>query len=246
MILENEFEEYIGKNISIICSKAHGFGSDAILLADFAHCKKNDVACDLGTGCGIIPLIWCANECAISITAVDIQKRATQQLTRAILHNNIKNKVEVVNADLKELKGIVPFGQFDLVTMNPPYKPVNTGLLSDATSDQIARHEVMCNIYDICNTAANLLRFNGRLCLCNRPERLCDVIDAMRKAGIEPKRLRFVSKNVSSAPWLFLIEGKKGSKPHINIMPQLLMKNEDGNDSEELIKIIGKYWEAKK
>ena len=246
MIVKDESQEYIGGNISVICSKLHGFGSDAILLADFSKCKKKDVACDLGTGCGIIPLIWCSNGQAKSITAIDIQKCATNQLSRAVLLNNIEDKVKVINADLKTLKGIVPFGQFDLVTMNPPYKPVNTGILSVTTAEQIARHEVMCTISDICNTASNLLRFGGRLCLCNRPERLCDVIDAMHKSGIEPKQIRFVSKNASSPPWLFLIEGKKGSKPHINILPQLFMKDKNGNDSEELIKIFGNYWEERK
>ena len=246
LIFEDEFEEYISSGISVICSKVHGFGSDAILLANFASCKKKDVACDLGTGCGIIPLIWCANGNAKSITAVDIQERATSQLSRSVEKNNLQDKINVVTADLKNLKGTVPFGSFDLVTMNPPYKPYNSGILSDATSDQIARHEVMCNIYDVCNTASSLLNFGGRLCLCNRPERLCDVIDAMRKAGIEPKQLRFVSKNPFCPPWLFLIEGKKGSKPYLKIMPQLYMQDMDGNDSEELLNIIGEYGEGKK
>ncbi len=246
LVFEDEFKEYLGGNISVICSKAHGFGSDAVLLADFAQCKKNDIACDLGTGCGIIPLIWCANGCAKAITAIDIQKRATQQLSRSVSLNNIEDKVCVINSDLKELKGVVRFGHFDLVTMNPPYKPVDSGILSNETADQIARHEVMCNINDICKSASNLLRFGGRLCLCNRPERLCDVITAMREADIEPKRLRFVSKNSSCAPWLFLIEGKKGSKPYLNILPQLFMQDKNGKDSEELIKIIGKYREAEK
>lgn len=243
LVFEGEFEEYLGSGISVICSKPHGFGSDAILLADFAQCKKNDVACDLGTGCGIIPLLWCARVKPKEIVAIDIQQSATEQLERSVNKNRLEDKIKIINADLKELKGVVPFGIFDLVTMNPPYKPYNNGILSHVTSDQIARHEVMCNIYDVCNTASSLLKFGGRLCLCNRPERLCDVIDAMRKSGIEPKRLRFVSKNHSCAPWLFLIEGKKGSKPFINIMPPLFMQDVDGNDSEELLQIIGEYRE---
>ncbi len=246
MILPNEFEEHLSSDISVICSKSHGFGSDAILLADFAECKKYDTACDLGTGCGIIPLIWCSKGNAKSITAVDIQPLATSQLTRAIEKNNLNEKINVITADLKLLKGTVPFGSFDLVTMNPPYKSCNTGILSDSEADKIARHEILCDIYDICNTASKLLKHGGRFCLCNRPERLCDVIDAMRKYGIEPKRIRFVSKNYTCAPWLFLIEGKKGSKPFIKILPQLYMHDLNGNYSEELIRIIGKYREEKK
>ena len=81
-------------------------------------------------------------------------------------------------------------------------------------------------------SAEKLLKFGGRLCICNRPERLADVISAMKNNNIEPKRLRFVSKNPSTAPWLFLIEGKKGSKPFMKIMPQLYIWNENGYTDE--------------
>ena len=57
-------------------------------------------------------------------------------------------------------------------------------------------------------------------------------MDAMRKNGIEPKRLRFVAKNPESAPWLFLLEGKKGSKPFMQVEPQLHIRTEDGDCQE--------------
>ncbi len=99
----------------------------------------------------------------------------------------------------------------------------------------------MCSIDDVCAAAAKLLKFGGRLCLCNRPERLSDVVFAMKNNGIEPKRLRMVSKNPDEAPWLFMIEGKKGSKPFMKIEPQLYITSENGF-SEELSRIyaVGK------
>ncbi|MDE6539918.1 MAG: methyltransferase, partial [Ruminococcus sp.] len=135
-------------------------------------------------------------------------------------------------ADMKELWENAPFGRLDLVTCNPPYKAVNAGFESAITAQKIARHEIMCNIDDVCRCAGKLLKFGGRLCICNRPERLADVICAMRNNGIEPKRIRFVSKNPESAPWLFLIEGKKGSKPFMQIEPQLYIRNENGFSDE--------------
>ena len=91
---------------------------------------------------------------------------------------------------------------------------------------------------DVCNAAARLLKYGGRLCLCQRPERLADVISAMRAADIEPKRLRFVAKTPSSAPWLFLLEGKKGSKPFMQVEPVLSVY--DGDEfSAEMSRIYG-------
>ena len=65
----------------------------------------------------------------------------------------------------------------------------------------------------------------------------------MKESGIEPKRLRFVVKRPDTRPWLFLIEGKKGSKPYLNVEPMLVMYNDDGELSEEVIKIYGEYKE---
>ena len=59
----------------------------------------------------------------------------------------------------------------------------------------------------------------------------------MKKNDMEPKRLRFVSKNPQSAPWLFLIEGKKGSKPYLKVLPQLYVWTENGY-TDEMQKII--------
>ena len=180
------------------------------------------------------------------ITAVEIQPLAVEQINAAIEFNSLSERLEAVNADLRELKGKVPFGCYDVVTMNPPYQNVAAGIESASESDKIARHETMCGIDDCCAAAAKLLRFGGRLCLCHRPERLCDVITSMRRHNLEPKRLRFVSKNTSTAPWLFLIEGRLGANSFINIEKNLYIETPDGKMSEELKEIMGDYAEERR
>ena len=167
--------------------------------------------------------------------AVDIQEGAIEQLRLGLEKSETKGIVPIC-ADLKELWEGAPLGQLDLVTCNPPYKVNNAGFQSVITAQKIARHEILCTIDDVCAAAQKLLKFGGRLCVCNRPERLSDVIYAMKCHDIEPKRLRFVSKNAEEAPWLFLIEGKKGSKPFMKVEPQLYIRSENGF-TEELQKI---------
>ena len=43
--------------IYVYSSEEHRFGTDAFLLASFAGWRKKDLVSDLGTGCGIIPMI---------------------------------------------------------------------------------------------------------------------------------------------------------------------------------------------
>lgn len=225
--------EPLSEKLNICVSDEHSFGTDAFLLSAFANPKKSDVVYDLGTGCGIIPILWFRSASPKKVFAVDIQKQAIQQLEITVKENGLSDIIFPICADLKELKTIE---QADLVVCNPPYKAAGAGIVSELSAEQIARHETLCDIYDVTERASKLLKFGGRLCLCQRPERLCDVIDAMKKSGIEPKRLRFVQKDSNSAPWLFLIEGKKGSKPFLTVDKPFLI-NEGGKPSEETKKL---------
>jgi tRNA1(Val) A37 N6-methylase TrmN6 len=238
----NDFnKEMLQNGIFVYTSKEHTFGTDAILLADFASPSKNSKVIDFGSGCGIIPLFFYSRGKGKEIYGLELQEKGYIQLKSAIDDQNIKSVI-AINADLKNIKGILPFGTFDVVTMNPPYKKLGGGIISAKESDKIARHETQVNIYDICVSAANLLKFGGRLCLCNRPERLATTIDAMKKAGIEPKRLRMVTQRYGKSPWLFLIEGKKGRNEGMVIDPELYI--EEGNSYSEEYKRIYKDYQG--
>ena len=226
--------EPLGEKLKICVSDEHSFGTDAFLLSTFSSPKKTDVVYDLGTGCGIISMLWFRTVPPKKVYAVDIQEKAIEQLEITVKENELTDKIFPIRADLKQLKTIE---QADLVVCNPPYNAAGAGIINELSAEQIARHEILCDIYDVTKTAAKLLKFGGRLCICQRPERLCDVIDAMKKSGIEPKRLRFVQKDSVSAPWLFLIEGKKGSKPFLSVEKPFIMTDNNGGYSDEAKKM---------
>lgn len=227
--------ETLRNEIEICVSAEHKFGTDAFLLADFAAPRHKDKVCDLGTGCGIIPLLMFISFAPKIIYGVDIQKQAIEQFNITVRKNGLENILPIC-ADLKQLWQDAPLCRLDVVTCNPPYKAAKAGIESCTDAQRIARHEILCDIYDVCRAAERLLKFGGRLCLCNRPERLADVISAMKSSHIEPKSLRFVCKEPTSPPWLFLIEGRKGGKPFMKVLPQLYINNGDGF-SEELLNI---------
>ena len=235
--------EKLSDTLQVCVSPAHRFGTDAFLLASFASPRAKDQVCDLGTGCGIIPLAMLKNAPPAHIVGVELQEQAFHQLQLSIAASDCSDRVAAIHADLCRIAAgdrfpDLPQHGFDLVTCNPPYKKAASGILSGQTADQLARHEVACTIEDVCAAADRLLRYGGRLCICQRPERLCDVITAMKSRQIEPKRLRFVAKDAASPPWLFLLEGRKGGKPFLKVDPLLLIQGENGF-SEELLKIYG-------
>lgn len=243
LLKEGERIAALGQSYNIITSKIHSFGTDAVLLADFARPSKKHFCCDFGTGCGIIPMLWQVWSCGCNCSAVEIQPEGIDMLNRSIRLNQSKMTGEIypVCADIRNLKGSLNHGCYDVITCNPPYFRQNNGIANRDTAQNMTRHDVTCTLNDVAIAAKKLLKTGGRLNMCNRPDRLIDTIEAMRSSKIEPKRLRFVQQRIDKAPWLFLIEGKKGAKSGLTIMPTLIVEDAQGNYSDEMKKIYGEF-----
>ncbi len=235
--------EPIGKGFFINVSKNHTFGTDAVLLADFAKTKKIKKHCDLGAGCGIISMLLLRDQITENSVGVEISDEAVS-LAQKTAEEYAKESFTVLHSDLKELKGKLPFGSFDLVTCNPPYKASGAGIISLSDRDIVARHETMCTLEDVIETASKLLKSSGNLCICQRPERLTDIFCLMRKHRVEPKRLRAVCKKEGEEPWLIMVEGKRDAKSGLRILPSLFVYDQNGNFSQEMLKIYGPYKEG--
>ncbi|MBE6776973.1 MAG: methyltransferase domain-containing protein [Ruminococcaceae bacterium] len=234
--------EPLGKGFYLYVNKNHTFGTDAVLLSNFATAKPKDKMVDLGTGCGIIPLLMLRDGLLSSAVGVDISEEAISLAQKTKEELNI-DRFTAINCDLKVLKGKVEFGCHTLVTCNPPYKAPNAGLKNPNERLRVARHEVECTLRDIVEVSAKLLQTGGRLCMCHRPERLSELMRIMSECRVEPKRLRLVCQRKGEEPWLVLIEGKRCSKTGLRIEPTLYVE-EDGSFSKEMIEIYGAYKEA--
>ncbi|MBR6572561.1 MAG: methyltransferase [Clostridia bacterium] len=236
-------KEPLGKGFYVHVSKNHTFGTDAVLLADFAGTKRFKNHCDLGTGCGIIPLILLRDQKTNEAYGVEISEEACFLAEKSSTEFT-KGNFKIINSDLNDLKGKIPFGEFELVTCNPPYKANGAGILSDTETDKTARHETKCSLENVIEVSSKLLRSSGSLCLCQRPERLSDMINLMRQYKVEPKRLRIVCKKAGTEPWLVLLEGKRDAKSGMRIMPPLFVYEENGEYTKEMLNIYGCYKEG--
>ena len=233
--------ERLSDDVKIAVSGDHTFGTDAVILAHFANIKRKDRALDMGSGCGIIPFLWLRDENQSPVHCLDIQQNAIEQIEYSIKENGFEERLFPHLCDLRKANEEFSAECFTLVTMNPPYKPINTGFESLSESARIARHEVCCNIEDAVKAANYLLTYSGRFCMCHRPERLVDALAIMRQYKLEPKRLRFVCDKEGEEPFLFLVEGKKGAKPFLRVEPTLVIKNSESKFSEEMLKVYGSY-----
>ena len=240
MIIELKDEERLDdlqRNGYQIIQKKDGFcfGMDAVLLSGFAAVKPGEKAIDLGTGTGIIPILLEAKYEGEHYTGLEIQDEVAEMAARSVALNHLEEKVSIVKGDIKEASRLFGAASFDVVTSNPPYMNDAHGLLPKA----IARHEVLCTLDDVAREAAKLLRPGGRFYMVHRPHRLIEIITALTKYKLEPKRMKMVHPFVDKEANMVLIEAVRGGKSMIMMEAPIVVYREPGVYTQEIYDIYG-------
>jgi tRNA1Val (adenine37-N6)-methyltransferase len=214
----------------------HGyrFSIDAVLLAHQVRLQSEETVLDLGTGCGIVPLILCYRYPRISVWAVEIQAPLAELAARNVRRNRMQHRISVCHADLRDLKKVDLPGRFDVIVANPPYRRPNSGRLNPDGQRAVARHELAAGLEDFLRCARQRLGDGGRFIVVYTTERLPELMSTMRSSGIEPKCLRMVHTRRHYDAKRVLVEGVKGAKSGIRVAPPLIVHGVDGQYSPEV------------
>ena len=240
---ENErIDDLEFKDLKIIQNKdGFCFGIDSILLTDFAkNIKQNLNIIDLGTGTGIIPILLYGKTKNNKFVGIEIQEEVADMANRSIKLNSLENEIRILNMNILDLTKKYKRGSFDVVTTNPPYKKINTGIVNENNKKLISRHEITASLEDFIRISSYLLKDLGEFYMVNRPDRLVDIFELMRKYKIEPKKIKFVYPNENKKTNLILIKGVKNGKQFLEFENNLYVYNEDGDYTDEILKIYNK------
>lgn len=210
------------------------FSLDAILLAHFAFVRPGIKAVDLGTGSGVIGLLLLARG-AGSVIGVELNRRVASMAERSIALNGLAARMAILPADLRLVQQELPAGQAELVTSNPPYRPVGHGALNSHDHVAMARHELTANLDDVIAAARHLLKYRGRFAMVHLPERMTEVLGKLSAAGLEPKRLQLVYPKLGSKPNMLLVEAIRGAKPGLEVLPPFLVYHQDGTYTDAVM-----------
>ncbi len=215
------------------------FGMDAVLLSGFVHVRLGERVLDLGTGTGIIPILLEAKTEGRHFTGLEIQPESADMARRSVLLNHLETKIDIVTGDIKDASNRFGASSFDVITTNPPYMISEHGLRNDQDAKTIARHEVLCTLEDIVRESARILPPKGRFYMVHRPFRLAEIMCAMTAYGIEPKRMKLVYPYVDREPNMVLIEGLRGGKKRLTVEKPLIVYQEEGKYTDEIVDIYG-------
>ena len=240
--MEQASWEPLAPGCQVLVTREHGFSTDTLLLAAFSQPRRGERCADLGTGCGTIPLLWRARGEPGPILAVELQPQAAEQARRSVERSGYNGHIQVVEGDVRDYKALLPCQGLDRVACNPPYTLPGAGAASPDPQRRAARQGDCFSLEDLAQAARYSLKHRGRLCLCLPVRRLAEALALFSRWDLEPKLLRLVQQRRDKAPYLFLLECRRGGRPGgLEAAPTLLLEEDTGGPTRELLEIYGSY-----
>ncbi|MBJ6361298.1 tRNA1(Val) (adenine(37)-N6)-methyltransferase [Paenibacillus sp. GCM10012307] len=217
-------------------AEVFSFSMDAVLLARFATVPRRGRILDFCTGNGVIPLLL-STRTEATIDAVEIQPRLADMARRSVAWNKKQTQIKIMQGDLRQFHLSMGYGVYDLVTVNPPYMPANTGDQNLNEHYAIARHEIHCTLREVAAACSRMVRTGGRVAMVHRPSRLTEIIEAMREVRLEPKRIQLVHPHAEAEANMVLVEALRDGKPDVKVLPPLIVYNNKNQYNKELMDI---------
>ena len=210
------------------------FSIDAVLLAHHADPKPGHRVVDLGTGCGIIPLILTYRHPNLRVYGIEVQAELAAIAERNILDNQMDGRISILHQDMNTLKINRISDPADLVISNPPYRKADSGRINPDRQRAVARHEIRTTLSDVIRTARRILRPFGQFLTIYTADRTTDLFTQLRSADLEPKYLRSIHSTRNSEAKLILVGALKGGGPGIKIGPSLVIYRTNGSYTAEV------------
>jgi tRNA1Val (adenine37-N6)-methyltransferase len=217
--------------------EGYRFSLDSVLLAHFPELHQADKIVDIGTGSGVIPFLLSQRRESARITGVEIQEEMVDRARRSVELNNLQDRIEIVNLDINKIQDYWPGGLADLVVSNPPFWKENEGKLSKNREEAIARHELQLNLSELIRQARYILRPGGRLALIHRADRLPEIMQEFNINKIGVKKIQTVHALMNKEAKQVLVEGQKGARAGLKILPPLIIYEQPGQYTQQLLSI---------
>ncbi len=214
------------------------FSLDAVILAWHVAPAAGAKVVDIGTGCGIIPLILAYRHQGITIEGLEIQPQLATLARENVTANRMEDRITIHCEDITRAAAKMPAGKTDLVICNPPFRKTDDGRLNPNPERAIARHEITATLAEIIAAAGRLLRTAGDFAAVYPATRLVDMVSALRQENIEPKELRMIHSRTNEPAKLILVKGKKNGRPGIAVPAPLIIYHDDGTYTAEAKKMF--------
>ena len=211
--------EFLTNGLTLeLAEGAFPLSTDSMVLANFVRLPKNARVLDLGSGCGTLGLLLCAEDPTCTVTGLEIDGTAHLAALENIRRNGLEARMNSIRADLRSFPPEITPGSFAVCVSNPPYF---TGGPASRTTP-LARRDDCCAPDELFRSAGRALKYGGDFYLVHKPEKLAQLIACGIPEQLEAKRLRLVRHREGGPIALILLQFRKGGKPGLIIDEQCL------------------------
>ena len=219
--------------------QGYRFSLDALLLAEFVRLPPEAVVADLGTGCGVIPLVLARMQQDARFVAFENNPDMAALAGENVRVNALDGRVAIIVDDILNIRTRFPVSSFDVVVCNPPFRSPHSGKTSPHAGRDAARHETTAGLADFLAAAKFLVKPSGRICFIYLPSRLAEFIHCAAELKLAMLRLRMVHGTGQTLAKMFLVELAKGRRGEVTVEPPLIVYDSNGEYTAEAAGILG-------
>ncbi len=220
-------------------ARGYRFSLDALLLADFARLPARAAVADLGTGCGILPLVLARTHQDARFTACENNPDMAALACENVASNGLGDRIEIIADDILTMRTRYPVSTFDVVISNPPFRTPHSGKTSPHAGRDAARHESTAGLADFLTAAKYLVKTSGRICFIYPPSRLAEFIRCAAELKLALLRLRMIHGSGQAVAKMFLVELAKGRRADVTVEAPLIVYDRQGGYTDEVARILG-------
>ena len=133
-------------------------GTDGVLLGAWSKVEDAKRALDIGTGTGLIALMYAQRNRNLKIVGIEIDKDAAKQATENVKASPFSSQIEIMALSLQEYIRDNK-EQYDVIVCNPPY--FNDSLKAPNAQRSLARHTDSLSFEELIDGVKALLGKEG-------------------------------------------------------------------------------------
>ena len=189
---------------------------------------------DIGAGTGLLSLMLAQKSNAI-VNAVEIDKNSFEQTKENFASSPWHQRMQVFHQDIKEWKMNL---KYDFIISNPPF--YENDLKSNTLNKNVAKHHEKLTLKELIQCIKNNIADNGYFAILLPYHRIGYFTTIAIENGFYLKEKLIVKQTPGHSFFggILLFGTKKASE----IQSELIIKNEDGNYTDEFQELLKDYY----
>ncbi len=211
-------------------------GTDAVLLGAWVAVTPSDWALDIGTGCGVLPLML-AQKGIAKVHAVDLDASSTQEAAENFDASQWRDRLFSFHADIRKFTMQCAY---DLIISNPPFF-VNS-FKCDADRRNQARHtDTSLTFSELIASVRRLLKPDGRFAVVLPLRESLEFIPLAEQANLFVHRRENIIPVAGKEPNRVNLEFRYGQPVRVEAT-DLVIRREDGSFTEDYSRVVSEYY----